>query len=103
MISKEEVFKHAVLEKKDWTAEEISEAYDVMASYKGLIRDFLRFIDGTISNLRNKKKSDFLAQRKGNKTCQKKEKKKYEEYKEISSGEGMKAQTLVPFDLSQNT
>ncbi len=84
-ISLQEIFKQAVLQKKDWDSQEIPQAHKILCEYKGLVRDPFRFIEGTISNLRNKKRSEFLAKRKGNQACQKKEKQSSTVSKENSS------------------
>ena len=66
-ISLDEIFKQAVFTKAKWTTDEIKEAWTVLCDYSGLVRDPLRFIEGTIENLKNTKKSQFLAKNKPNK------------------------------------
>lgn len=90
MISVEDVFKEAVLSKKDWDSQEIVEAHKILFDYKGLVRDPLKFIEGTIAKIRLKKKSDFLAKRKENTSCQMKERKLFTECKENLSVVDMK-------------
>jgi hypothetical protein len=52
ILSKEEVYAECVLQKKDWTKEEIEEAWLILEKYEGPVRDWFKFYDGTIQNLR---------------------------------------------------
>lgn len=55
-ISLEDVFRHAVMAKTSWSAPEMTEAWQILCDYKGPVRTWVRFMEGTIDNLRNSKK-----------------------------------------------
>lgn len=56
VISLEDVYRHAVMSKMDWSAQEIASAWQILCDYQGPVRTWKRFIEGTIENLRNAKK-----------------------------------------------
>lgn len=53
-ISLSDLYTQSVMHKTDWTDAEIREAWEILASYQGIIRDWFRFVEGTINNLRKK-------------------------------------------------
>lgn len=59
-VSLENIFSKAVYNRKNWTIEEIQEAWKILSDHSGLIRDPWRFIEGTVDKRRNKKRSEFL-------------------------------------------
>lgn len=54
--STEELFAYAVRLRKDWTTQEIEDAWIVLCEYQSPIREWLAFITGTIEKTRNNKK-----------------------------------------------
>jgi len=73
VCSLQEIYAQATIQKKNWTMQEISESWKILVNYSGIVGDCFKLIDGTIANLRKKKTSEFLAQGKGNRACQKNE------------------------------
>lgn len=57
-IPQEEMFRLAVTKKFNATTEELQEAWKVLASYKNIVYDWWRFIEGTIEKYRNLKRSE---------------------------------------------
>jgi hypothetical protein len=80
----DDIIKKAISANKNWTLEEINEAWQILINYAGLIRDGWLFIEGTMKNIKNKKTQNFL---KKGKKCQEnqeiKEKSKSEKSNEI--------------------
>lgn len=68
-VSIEDVFRHAVLSKANWSAPEIEEAFDILTYYTGPVRTWERFIEGTIQNLRNAKKYAPITKKTQDKKC----------------------------------
>lgn len=60
-ITKEDIFRLAASSRKNhdenWTIEEIEYAFNSLSKYTGIVHNWSRFIEGTISNYRNVKKS----------------------------------------------
>jgi hypothetical protein len=63
----DEVFRRSIFEKKDWTTKEIQEAWIILCKYQGKIREVFDYISGTVKNVRNKKRSEYLANQHGEK------------------------------------
>ncbi len=56
-ISFEEIIQKSILMRKDWEMPEIEEAWKVLVEYQGPIREWFKFMEGTIKNIRNTKKT----------------------------------------------
>lgn len=56
-ISKENIYKESILQRKKWSKKLIEEAWEIYKSYNGPIRDWFRYIEGTIENLQKKQDS----------------------------------------------
>lgn len=56
--SLDKIFSDAVMQKKDWKTNEIKEAWGILFDYQGAVSDPLKFIEGTIVNIRNKQKRE---------------------------------------------
>lgn len=69
-IELDEVFRKSVQQNKNWTEEEIKEAWKVLEDYKGRVNDMWKFLEGTIENLRKRKNIEKL--KKTDEVCQKK-------------------------------
>jgi hypothetical protein len=70
VVTKDKMIEHAVLANRDWTAEEMNEAWEVVLARQQPVADFFALIEGIINNLRiRKQRREFLA------TREKKEKK----------------------------
>ncbi len=95
----DDIFREAIRKREKWGTDEIFQAFEILKSYKGIIGDPLRFIEGTIENLQREKKSDFLAKRRGNKACLRKGKQALDESNEKNSEDGTKERVLVGWDL----
>lgn len=54
-ISKQDLFTISVQQKRDWTAQEIDELWEILKSYQLQINDLFHFLDGIIANIRQKK------------------------------------------------
>lgn len=54
----DEILKKAITERKDWTTQEIFEAWEILNNTKELVRDGWLYIQGTIKNLRTKKRME---------------------------------------------
>ena len=54
-ISKSDLFTAAIQKRKDWTAEEIADAWEILEKYDDPVRDWFKFCEGTIENLRKTK------------------------------------------------
>jgi hypothetical protein len=89
-ISLQDIFKEAVLQRKNWNTQEIQEAWEILRKYNGKIREPIPFFEGTIRNLRNEKKAKHL--QKQGKICTNSEISTYVDSKEKLSVEDMKAQ-----------
>lgn len=76
--SESEIYAYAIREKKDWSAQEIGYAICALKETVFRVADPLRFIEGTIRQVRNKKKSDYL--KKENEKCKAHKKKFKKEY-----------------------
>jgi len=59
-VSLQDIFLKASQNRTDWKVEEIHDAWKVLDEYQGKIREPFAFIEGTIKNMRTKKKSKFL-------------------------------------------
>lgn len=59
-ISLQDIFLKASQNRTDWKVEEIHDAWKILEEYQGKIREPISFIEGTIKNMRTKKKSEFL-------------------------------------------
>lgn len=55
VISKQELFTLCIQRRKDWTAEEIDEVWKILAEYSSPMRDWFKFCEGTIINMRKLK------------------------------------------------
>lgn len=97
-VKLQDIFYHSVSSKKDWDTTEIHEAWKILRDYKGLVRDGIAFISGTIKNLRNKKKSGYLAE---GKKCHNKETMKSSECKENLSEKDTVVHPSLQFLLEQ--
>lgn len=69
IISKDDLFKHAVTKRFDWKISEIEDSFEILKNYKGTIRDPIAFIEGTIHNFRTKQKSKFLNKKDKEESC----------------------------------
>lgn len=98
-ISLQDIFSRAVLENKKLSTDEIHEAWVILSDYSGLIRDPLRFIEGTVENIRNKKKSKFLAKNKEIQACT--TNKTIPEFKQTSLADGSPERPSLQFLLEQ--
>ena len=94
----QDIFYHSVRSKKDWDTTEIHEAWKILKEYAGAVREGIPFISGTIKNLRNKKKSGYLAE---GKKCQQKEMPKSSQCKENSSVKDTVEHPSLQFLLEQ--
>lgn len=56
-ITQSDLFRLAIVKKKDWKTSEISKAWEILAKYKNIVYDWFRFIEGTIEKFRNAHKS----------------------------------------------
>jgi len=92
IISKEDLYSECVLKKKNWTKQEIEEAWKVLEKYESPVRDWFLFINGTIENIRKIAK---IKELKCQPKCKTKttSKERLLTTKEKSSGKG----TSVPF------
>lgn len=52
VVTKEDLYSQSVMQRKDWTAPEIDEAWKILEKYKDPVRDWFKFCEGTIQNLR---------------------------------------------------
>lgn len=55
-LTKQLLFEQCILHRKDWSEPEIDELWEILANYQLPMRDWMRFCDGTIKNLRKLKK-----------------------------------------------
>lgn len=97
-ITLEEVFKQAVLQRKSWTGAEINDAWKILVDYRGEVREFVGYIEGTIANRKNEKKGQAFANHKRNEQCQKIETDTSEICKKSSSGYVTMGQILQEFE-----
>jgi hypothetical protein len=58
LASSEELYSFAVRKKKDWTPDEIEEAWKIFCEYNAPVSDWLAFIGGTITKRRNLKTTE---------------------------------------------
>lgn len=68
VVSKEDLYSQAVLMRKNWTKEEIENVWDILDKYADPMRDWFKFCEGTIENLRKTSKIKKLKEQ----PCQKK-------------------------------
>ena len=54
-VSKSELYTASIQKRKDWSSEEISEAWEILEKYQDPVRDWFKFCEGTIENLRKTK------------------------------------------------
>lgn len=87
-VSLPDIFTKAVLENKDWTTQEINQSWEILCSYSGKISNSMSFFEGTVKNLRNKKKSEFI--NKKDQSCKMKTKPKLEIFNPKSLVEDLK-------------
>lgn len=92
-VSLQDIFKQAVLQKKNWTTQEIEEAWKILYEFNGRIREPLAYFDGTIRNLRNEKRAKYL--QKQGKLCTNSDLATYTEPKESSLDEDTKEQPCL--------
>lgn len=59
-ICLDDIFRASVAKRKDWKTSEVHDAWIILSEYRGAIREAFPFIEGTIKNLRNKKKAEFM-------------------------------------------
>lgn len=106
LASNEELFAYAVRTRKDWTTQEIEEAWAILCDYKSPIREWLAFIKGTIEKTRNNKKEviqkDLKCQKKSNAKKTQKESEEtpnlseeYAKSKENFAAQGMRVSLLA--------
>lgn len=55
-LTKEELIAQCVSWRKDWSIPEIEELYEILAKYDAPVRNFLRFCESTIENIRCRNK-----------------------------------------------
>ena len=65
--SLQEVFQYAISEQKNWKTEDIISAWKILEEFKGPIRCYLHYIDGTIKNMKRAQKSELAIKNKGKK------------------------------------
>lgn len=53
-IEKDDVYRKAVAQNKDWSPAEITDVWKILVDYTGYVNDPWAFIEGTIKNLRSK-------------------------------------------------
>jgi hypothetical protein len=58
--SKSDLYRHAIVERKNWRTEEIEEAWDILERYTGTISCWMKFVEGVIENLREKQRKKGL-------------------------------------------
>lgn len=57
-IKSEDIYRKAIAERRDWSTQEIKDAWKILCDYPGAVRDGYLFIAGTIENLRKNQKND---------------------------------------------
>jgi len=57
-VTREQIFSECVLKRKCWTSQEIIDAFIILKNYKAPVRDYFRFIEGTIGKHRNFAKAE---------------------------------------------
>lgn len=69
--SLKELFCRSLKERKDWTTQEIEEAWKILIDCEGPVNDWYQFIGGTIKNIRNKEALEKMntKAKKGPKQC----------------------------------
>jgi DNA-binding Lrp family transcriptional regulator len=55
-LSKEELIAQCISWRKDWSIPEIEELYEILAKYEAPVRNFLRFCESTVENIRCRNK-----------------------------------------------
>ena len=56
-ICRTQLFQKFVGTKQKWTIEEINEAWEILGAYSGIVHDWWKFIQGTVENIKKKKKA----------------------------------------------
>jgi hypothetical protein len=87
-ISLNDVFLHSLRNKLDWDTKEIENAFNILGEYPTPVYDLMAFIEGTIKNIRNQKRSEYL--KKNGKKCQNQDLMTYDDSKPRLSVEDMK-------------
>ena len=59
IASIQDVFGFAVKTRKNWTSNEIQEAWKIFENYTDAVNNYLNFIEGVINNIRQKQKNNF--------------------------------------------
>lgn len=91
-ITLNEMISESIMNNKNFTLQEISQAWKVLVEYDGPIRVPLRFIEGTIENIRNAKSSKVI-------TKKEKDKKECQEQQVISKEEPSKRKLVYLRDV----
>lgn len=63
-VSHEELMSKSILERKDWTREEIDSAWSILTHYTQCVNDWFLFIEGTIKNIRLKQQNTKFMEKK---------------------------------------
>jgi hypothetical protein len=63
-IRLQDIFEASVSKRKDWSTDEIHDAWKVLLEQNDQIRDPLRYLEGIITKIRNFKKADYLTKQK---------------------------------------
>lgn len=99
--SKDDVFRHACSERKNWKTSEIEEAWNILANYNGPIREYIHFISGTIDKLRMKERSNNIIKKENSWKKSMNTKKEEDTVKETKYGKKVSYKDYVAFDTSK--
>lgn len=59
-VDQSDLFSRCIQARKDWSTQEILDAWKIIDEYSGPINDWFRFVEGTIENTRKKRSLDKL-------------------------------------------